>query len=110
MKNKRYLISGVVGFFVAALFVIQLLAAENSSIQRNEYLTIRWAGREHTHVIRPNGEVQFLGPLFAQARRPDRADERAFLMSIAMNAVAKEGYELAGVTSDEIVMKREITR
>jgi hypothetical protein len=27
---------------------------------------------------------------------------------IAMNAVAKEGFEFAGMTPDEIVMRREI--
>jgi hypothetical protein len=42
--------------------------------------------------------------------RQERADERTFYMNVAMNAVAKEGYELAGITSDEIVMKRPISR
>jgi hypothetical protein len=36
--------------------------------------------------------------------------DRAFYMNIAMNAVAKEGYEFAGMTSDEIVMRRAIAR
>jgi hypothetical protein len=29
-------------------------------------------------------------------------------MSVAMNALAKEGYELAGFSSDEVVMKRPL--
>ena len=31
-------------------------------------------------------------------------------MNIAMNAVAKEGFEFAGMTNDEIVMRRAVVR
>ena len=51
-----------------------------------------------------------LGPVLTKAQRPDRVDDRAFYMNIAMNAVAKEGFEFAGMTSDEIVMKRPVSR
>ena len=49
-------------------------------------------------------------PLLTKLQRPDRVDDRAFYMNAAMNAVAKEGYEFAGMTSDEIVMKRPVVR
>jgi hypothetical protein len=29
-------------------------------------------------------------------------------MNIAMNALAKEGYEFAGMSSDDIIMKRAV--
>ncbi len=51
-----------------------------------------------------------LGPVLSKVQRPDRTDERSFYMSVAMNAVAKEGYEFAGMTQDEIVMKRPVAR
>lgn len=42
--------------------------------------------------------------------RPDRADERSFYMNTAMNGLSKNGYEFAGMTPDEVVMKRLVTR
>lgn len=85
-------------------------AADASAFQTYEFATIRWGGRENTHLIRPNGKVEVLGPLLNKVQRPERADDRAFYMTIAMNAVAKEGYEFAGMTSDEIVMRRPVSR
>jgi hypothetical protein len=43
-------------------------------------------------------------------KKPDRADERSFYLNIVVNALAKEGYELAAMTSDDIVMKRPAIR
>jgi hypothetical protein len=83
-------------------------AAENSSplLQHYEYATIRWGGRDNTHVIRPSGNVEFVGNQLVRLRRPEHADDRSFYMNGLMNALAKEGYEFAGMTSDEIVMRR----
>jgi hypothetical protein len=92
----------------AAGFFLRSRAADASSFQTFEYATIRWSGRENTHLIRPSGKVEPLGTLLMKAQRPDRTDERSFYMNIALNALAKEGYEFAGMTSDEIVMKRSI--
>lgn len=85
-------------------------AADGSGFQTYEFATIRWAGRENTRFIRPNGKVEVLGAILKSIQRPDGMDERAFYMNAAMNAVAKEGYEFAGMTSEEIVMKRPVTR
>lgn len=75
-----------------------------------EYTTIRWAGKENTHLIRPGGKIEFIGNELRKLARPDRTDERAFYMNAAMNGLAKDGYEFAGMTGDEIVMKRPIAR
>ena len=88
----------------------RIRAADESSLQRFEYSTIRWAGRDNTQLIRPNGKIEKLRALFERYARPDGTDERAFYMSIAMNAAAKEGFEFAGMTPDEIVMKRAVPR
>lgn len=71
-----------------------------------EYVTIRWAGRDNTHIIRPGGQVEFIGSELRKMPMPDRTDDRAFYMNLAMNGLTKEGYEFAGMTSDEIVMRR----
>ena len=83
-------------------------AAETIHQQTFEYATIRWSGRENTHIIRPSAKVEFIGGELAKINKPARVDDRAFYMNIAMNGLAKEGYEFAGMSSDDIVMKRAV--
>ena len=40
--------------------------------------------------------------------KPDRVDNRSFYLNCAMNGLTKEGYEFAGISNDDIVMKRAI--
>jgi len=90
----------------AVLLPGKLHSADEGSADRFEYVTLRWGGRDNTHVIRPSGNVEFLGSQLNKIKRPDRSDDRSFYMNIALNALAKEGYELAAITSDDYVMKR----
>jgi hypothetical protein len=83
-------------------------AADPIRQQTSEYATIRWAGRDNSYVIRPNGQVEFVGPQLAKVKKPDRVDDRSFYMNILMNALAKEGYEFAGISNDDIIMKRGV--
>jgi len=94
--------------WIALRLPLQAQAPAAGSPAANEYLTLRWAGRENTHVIRPGGRVEFVGSELRKLSRPDRCDERAFYMNCAMNGLVKEGWEFAGMTSDEIVMRRTI--
>ena len=96
------------GFGVAMAF--KLFAADAQSQPIHEYVTIRWAGRDNTHVIRPGAHVEFIGPELRKVTRPDRTDERSFYLNIAMNGLTKEGFEFAGISNDDIVMKRVIRR
>jgi|SRR5947209_5682781 len=90
----------------AILFPVKLHSADEGSPDRFEYVTLRWGGRDNTHLIRPSGNVEFLGSQFSKVKRPERADDRSFYMNIALNALANEGYELAAITSDDYVLKR----
>ena len=63
-----------------------------------------------TQLIRPNGRAEKLRPILERSPRPDGIDERAYYMSIAMNAVAREGFDVAAMTPDEIVMRRPVAR
>jgi hypothetical protein len=83
-------------------------AEESGHVQTFEYATIRWSGRDNTHIIRPSAKVEFIGNALAKVNKPARVDDRAFYMNIAMNGLAKEGYEFAGMSSDDIVMKRAV--
>ena len=110
MKKHLILASLVMILSGWILFHEKSAATESTIFQTEEYITIRWSGRENTHLIRSNGKVEILGKVLMAVTRPDRADERSFYMNIAMNAAAREGYEFAGMTNDEIVMKRKTSR
>jgi hypothetical protein len=96
---------------LAASQLIKLRADEPSTFQTVEFATIRWDGRENTYLIRPNGKVDKFKQVFEKAPpRPDGIDERTYYMTIAMNAAAKEGFDFAGMTQEQFVMKRPVTR
>jgi len=107
---KRNLLFSAIGVLVLWLAVSPLAsqAADSSAPPpaTYEYTTIRWAGRENTHIIRPNGEVEFMGGQLKNFKKPDRADDRSFYMNIVMNGLAREGWELAAMTPDDYVMRR----
>jgi len=107
MKNKLFAAAVAL---VALLLLFQHSDAADSPaptpLITYEYVTVRWAGRDNTHVIRPNGEVEFVGAQLKNFKKPDRADERSFCMNIVMNGLAREGWELAAMTPDDYVMKR----
>lgn len=86
------------------------LAADSPTPVTYEYITIRWGGRDNTHVIRPNGQVEFVASQLKNFKKPDRADDRSFYMNIIMNGLAREGWELVAMTPDDYVMKRAVKR
>jgi hypothetical protein len=98
--------------FAIAVVLLCAVMLSRSSAQGHstaavwEYTTIRWAGKENTHLIRPGGQVEFIGTELRKLQRPERCDERSFYMNAAVNGLAKEGWELAGMTPDDILMKR----
>lgn len=93
---------------VSLTIVAHLWAADGTA--ETEYITIRWAGRENTHIIRPGGQVEFIGHELRKAAKPDRADERAFYMNVAMNGLTKEGFKLTAALDDMIIMERNTSR
>jgi hypothetical protein len=109
MKSNRPLLA-VALVAITALCLYHLLAAETPTPSGYEYATIRWGGKENTHIIRPGGQVEFIGLELRKAPKPERTDDRAFYMNLAMNGLTKEGYEFAGMTPDEIVMKRPVAK
>ena len=91
---------------------IPLNAADttNAPSPRLEYATIHWDGRDNTHIVLPNGEVKSLGSQLTKISKPNRTDDRAFYMNIAMNSLAKEGYEFVAIRDNDIVMKKAVTQ
>jgi hypothetical protein len=103
MKNSFIITLACIGITTA----IVLFAQDAPRKAEYEYVTIRWAGKENTHLIRPGGKIEFIGSELRKLPRPDRTDDRTFYMNAALNGLAKEGYELAAMTSDEIIMERQ---
>lgn len=108
--NRIRIVPVLVFVMLVGSFAFWLVAAEPTSQVRFEYTTIRWAGRENTHIVRPGGQVEFASAELRKAKKPERADDRAFYMNLVMNGLTKEGYEFAGMSNDEIVMKRPVSR
>lgn len=109
MKSSRLLIVLSLVALVT-VFVVTLMAADRQPTPRCEYVTIRWGGVDNTHVIRPGGLVEFIGPELRKLQKPDRADSRSFYMNCAMNGLTKEGYEFAGTLNDDIIMSKAPSR
>ncbi len=97
---------------LSTVFVVKLFATEMQAPQtgRYEYVTIRWAGVDNTHIIRPGGQVEFVSAELRKMRKPDRADNRSFYLNCAMNGLTKEGYEFAGISNDDIIMKKFVSQ
>ena len=105
---KQNLVVGIVGIvgIIAFACILNLRAADGSGLGQYEYTTIRWGGRDNTHVILPNGQVDFAGPQLKNIARPDHVDDRSFYMNIVMNGLARDGWETVAMTSDDIIMRR----
>jgi hypothetical protein len=93
---------------VITILSFRLIAETPGTSGAVEYATLRWAGRENSVLIRPNGKVEPLRSVF-QNKAPDRVDERTYYMTMALNAAAKEGFELVEATPDEWILKRGAT-
>jgi hypothetical protein len=109
---KRLAVIGVSMVLLAAIGTLcttKLPGAEAGGTTRYEYATLRWAGRDNTHVIRPNRDVEILGKQLRKINKPERTDERSFYMNIAVNELAKEGYALVAITPDDYLFRRKVT-
>ena len=109
MKRLHLILLAVTIALPVSFWGFKICAQSAAGFQTTEYGTIRWAGRENTFFVRPSGKVEVLGPLFTKAQRPERVDERTFCMNLAVNAVAREGFEVVAMTSDEILVKRAVS-
>ena len=107
MKPKLLAIASLT-LLLGAILISRLFAADAQVFRTHEYATIRWAGRDNTHIIRPGGQVEFVGVELRKVVRPDRTDDRAFYTNVVMNGLTKDGYEFVAMTPDEIVMKRAV--
>ncbi len=91
---------------IGVLYVRHTRAADDEPLPATQFATLRWDGRENSYVVRPNAKVERLRQLFDRYPRQDGVDDRIYYMTIAMNALAKEGFEFAGTMDGQVVMRR----
>ena len=75
-------------------------SAETPSAPSYEYATVRFMGGGKTSFVWPDGKVEKLSDL-SQLKRPDTADERMFYLTVAINILAKRGFEPVAIPSLE---------
>jgi hypothetical protein len=109
-QNVLLTLSGTVTLLAVASLLTSRGADNVPTVVTFEYATIRWGGRDNTHVIRPGGEVEFVGNQLRNIKRPDRSDDRSLYMNVVMNGMAQHGWEFSGMTTDDIVMRRPAKR
>jgi hypothetical protein len=73
-----------------------------------QYSTIQWRGgtEKKVYVVRPDGKVEFFDDRLVPGKVPDLCSPHNYFMNAVMNILAKEGYECAAMTDEQIVMKR----
>lgn len=105
-KTVSLALGAVVVLGLTSVFWPVATTRAQSSGGSAEFVTIHWAGKDNTHLIRPGGKVEFIGGELRKLQRPDRCDERAFYLNAAMNGLARDGFEVVTVFNDDVVMKR----
>ena len=78
----------------AAAFQYAIIRLDDAKVRPNPY------------VVWPNRQVEFYGDQLAREKAPEGCDPHSYFMSLVVNILAREGYEFAGMTDAQIVMKR----
>lgn len=105
MNKHTIVICSVIACALIAL-TPQPQAQDSTALQTYEYATISYHGRERTQAILPDGKLENFASLLMNAARPSGMEERTFFLNIAINAMAKQGYEVVTMSSDEVLLKR----
>jgi len=106
MRPTRLFLS--IGLLLIGWSVMQprtAAAAEGSA----EYAMIQWWGNSSkTQIVWSDGHVEHLNHLLPGVAVPDGASDRAYIMTLLINKLAKEGYEYVGMASGEEILMRRV--
>ncbi len=105
MKRTRLCL--VIGLLLIGAALVQpriAAAAEGTA----EYAMIQWWGNSKTQIVWPDGHVETLDHLLPGVVVPEGANERAYIMTLLINKLAKEGYEYVGMASGEEILLRRV--
>jgi len=106
MKPARlFLFIGLLAIGLSLMRPRTTAAAEGTA----EYAMIQWWGNSNkTQIVWSDGHVEYLDHLLPGVAVPDRASERAYIMTLLINKLAKEGYEYVGMASGEEILTRRV--
>jgi hypothetical protein len=80
------------------------VAAEGTA----EYAMIQWWNSDKTQIVWSDGHVEYLDHLLPGLAVPDRANPRAYIMTLLINKLAKDGHEYVGMASGEEILMRRV--
>lgn len=106
-----FIIAGLV-FGIGATMLAQA-QDKPTSIQHYEYVGVRYLSGDRVMIVFPDGTPKLLSEL-TKYKRPNWADDRIFNLSIAMNYLAKQGYEpirspTGNPDKDDVWMRRDVS-
>ena len=85
---------------------------DSSKSPEFEYVSVRYEGGFKTEVFFSDGKVKRLYDM-TDIKRPPQTDNRMFDLTLALNILAKGGYEpvqTTTMTPDDLVLRRKVVR
>jgi hypothetical protein len=112
--KKTFLMFSVIIGIVFGMGAITLAKAQDklSATQRYEYVGVRYLSGDRVMIVFPDGTPKLLSDLM-KYKRPNWADDRIFNLSLAVNYLAKQGYEpivspTGNPDKDDVWMRRAV--
>jgi hypothetical protein len=113
LMRKTFFLLPLVGIFVLCATHAQNTNSINSSTSPVfEYVSVRYEGGFKTEVFFPDGKVKRLYDM-TDIKRPSQSDNRMFDLTLALNILAKSGYEpvqTTTMTPDDLVLRGKVVR
>lgn len=107
MKTKIAVLFLLIGLTLLA--PLQLLQAqETESPKQYEYATARFMGY-NTSIVWEDGTVEKIVKT-SGFKYPSNADFRMYMLTVAMNMMAKKGYQLIVLDGSDVIMRREAAK
>jgi hypothetical protein len=123
VMNNKTIISLAIGGTLLLITLFNAVSQETSRQSNNtsanhkfEYATVRFM-EEKTSIVWPDGTVENVLALSGKTKfdngsekYPKGSDYRLYWLTVAMNIMAKRGFELALMADHDVVMKRQISK
>jgi len=100
--KRKVLFAALAMLSISLVLLAQSGQTERVSEAEYEYASIRYDGDFKTQLVLPDGKVQRLHEVIG-VKRPEKVDERMWDFTMAMNYLAKSGYEpLPGISRTDL--------
>ncbi len=73
---------------------------------REEIALIKYGGRDNTVAILPTGESLHFRDEFRKITKPKGCEERYYYLTLAMNRLTADGYQVAAMNHETVVLRR----